>query len=84
MLEIYWGGIALHRSKWGLGNTVLKTVATPEQFEKWKNHHDRDRDHRARCRLRPGEHPHDGDVRSRDRRMDSERRENFHLAGAVG
>ena len=22
----------------GLGNTVLKTVATPEQFEKWKNH----------------------------------------------
>ncbi len=38
MLEVYWGGIALHRSKWGLGNTVLKTVATPEQFEKWKNH----------------------------------------------
>ena len=38
MLEIYWGGIALHRSKWGLGNTVLKTVATAEQFEKWKNH----------------------------------------------
>ena len=38
MLEIYWGGIALHRSKWGLGNTVLKTVATPEQFEKWKDH----------------------------------------------
>jgi len=38
MLEIYWGGIALHRSKWGLGNTVLKTVATPEQIEKWKNH----------------------------------------------
>jgi acyl-CoA dehydrogenase len=38
MLEIYWGGISLHRSKWGLGNTVLKTVATPEQFEKWKNH----------------------------------------------
>jgi len=38
MLETYWGGVALHRSKWGLGNTVLKTVATPEQFEKWKNH----------------------------------------------
>jgi acyl-CoA dehydrogenase len=38
MLEVYWGGIALHRSKWGLGNTVLKTVATPEQIEKWKNH----------------------------------------------
>jgi len=38
MLEIYWGGISLHRSKWGLGNTVLKTVATPEQYEKWKNH----------------------------------------------
>lgn len=38
MLEIYWGGIALHRSRWGLGNTVLKTVATAEQFEKWKNH----------------------------------------------
>ena len=38
MLEVYWGGIALHRSRWGLGNTVLKTVATPEQFEKWKNH----------------------------------------------
>jgi acyl-CoA dehydrogenase len=38
MLEVYWGGIALHRSKWGLGNTVLKTVATPEQYEKWKNH----------------------------------------------
>jgi len=37
MLEIYWGGIALHRSRWGLGNTVLKTVATPEQFEKFKN-----------------------------------------------
>ncbi|MGA9723628.1 MAG: acyl-CoA dehydrogenase [Candidatus Binatus sp.] len=37
MLEIYWGGIALHRSKWGLGNTVLKTVASPEQFEKWNN-----------------------------------------------
>ncbi len=38
MLEIYWGGISLHRSKWGLGNTVLKTVATPEQIEKWKKH----------------------------------------------
>lgn len=38
MLEVYWGGIALHRSRWGLGNTVLKAVATPEQFEKWKNH----------------------------------------------
>jgi acyl-CoA dehydrogenase len=38
MLETYWGGVALHRSKWGLGNTVLKTVATPEQIEKWKNH----------------------------------------------
>ena len=37
MLEIYWGGISLHRSRWGLGNTVLKTVATPEQFEKFKN-----------------------------------------------
>jgi acyl-CoA dehydrogenase len=38
ILEIYWGGISLHRSKWGLGNTVLKTVATPEQIEKWKKH----------------------------------------------
>ena len=38
MLETYWGGVALHRSRWGLGNTVLKTVATPEQIEKWKNH----------------------------------------------
>jgi acyl-CoA dehydrogenase len=38
MLEIYWGGISLHPSKWGLGNTVLKTVATPEQIEKWKKH----------------------------------------------
>jgi acyl-CoA dehydrogenase len=38
MLETYWGGIALHRSKWGLGNTVLKTAATPAQNEKWKNH----------------------------------------------
>ncbi len=38
MLETYGGGISLHRSKWGLGNTVLKTVATPAQFEKWKNH----------------------------------------------
>ena len=38
MLETYWGGLALHRSRWGLGNTVLKTVATPEQIEKWKNH----------------------------------------------
>jgi acyl-CoA dehydrogenase len=37
MLEIYWGGISLHRSRWGLGNTVLKTVATPEQFEKFKD-----------------------------------------------
>lgn len=38
MLESFWGGMALHRSRWGLGNTVLKTVATPEQVEKWKNH----------------------------------------------
>ena len=38
MLETFWGGLALHRSKWGLGNTVLQTVATPEQIEKWKNH----------------------------------------------
>jgi acyl-CoA dehydrogenase len=38
MLEVYWGGVALHRSRWGLGNTVLKTVAMPEQIEKWKNH----------------------------------------------
>jgi acyl-CoA dehydrogenase len=37
MLEIYWGGIALHRARWGLGNTVLKTVATPEQFDKFKD-----------------------------------------------
>jgi acyl-CoA dehydrogenase len=35
--EIYGGGIALHRARWGLGNTVLKTVATPEQYEKWKD-----------------------------------------------
>src|SRR5579872_2253613 len=38
MLETFWGGLAIHRSKWGLGNTVLKTVATPEQIEKWGNH----------------------------------------------
>ncbi|HXN86689.1 MAG TPA: acyl-CoA dehydrogenase family protein [Candidatus Binataceae bacterium] len=38
MLETFWGGLAIHRSKWGLGNTVLKTVATPEQNEKWKKH----------------------------------------------
>src|SRR5260370_41099125 len=38
MLEIFWGGLALHRSKWGLGNTVLLTVASPEQIEKWKKH----------------------------------------------
>src|SRR6202050_940692 len=38
MLETLWGGLAIHRSKWGLGNTVLKTVATPEQNEKWKKH----------------------------------------------
>jgi acyl-CoA dehydrogenase len=38
MHEIYGGGLALHRGKWGLGNTVLKTVATPEQYERWKNH----------------------------------------------
>jgi hypothetical protein len=38
MLEIYWGGISVHRSKWGLGDAVLKTVATPEQIEKWKKH----------------------------------------------
>ncbi len=38
MLEISWGGLSLHRGRWGLGNTVLKNVATPEQYEKWKNH----------------------------------------------
>lgn len=38
MLETFWGGLAIHRSKWGLGNTVLQTVATPEQIEKWKNY----------------------------------------------
>jgi acyl-CoA dehydrogenase len=38
MHEIYGGGLALHRGKWGLGNTVLKTVSTPEQYERWKNH----------------------------------------------
>ncbi len=38
MLEATWGGLALHRSKWGLGNTVLETVATPAQIEKWKNY----------------------------------------------
>jgi acyl-CoA dehydrogenase len=38
MLETFWGGLAIHRSRWGLGNTVLNTVATPEQIEKWKNY----------------------------------------------
>lgn len=38
MLETTWGGLALHRSKWGLGNTVLETVASPEQIAKWKNY----------------------------------------------
>jgi acyl-CoA dehydrogenase len=38
MSEVYSGGMGLHRGKWGLGNTVLQTVATPEQIEKWKNH----------------------------------------------
>ncbi len=38
MHEVYGGGMSLHRARWGLGNTVLKDVATPEQFEKWKNH----------------------------------------------
>ncbi|MDO8431251.1 MAG: acyl-CoA dehydrogenase family protein [Candidatus Binatus sp.] len=37
ILETY-GGIDLHRARWGLGNTVLKTVATPAQFDKWKDH----------------------------------------------
>ena len=38
MLEINWGGLGLHRSKWGLGNTVLETVASPEQIAKWKDY----------------------------------------------
>ncbi|HLI78824.1 MAG TPA: acyl-CoA dehydrogenase family protein [Candidatus Binataceae bacterium] len=38
MLEGSWGGMSLQRSRWGLGNTVLETVATPEQIEKWKNY----------------------------------------------
>jgi len=38
MLETNWGGLAIHRSKWGLGNTVLQTVATREQIEKWKDY----------------------------------------------
>ncbi len=38
MLEATWGGLALHRSKWGLGNTVLETVASPEQIKKWKDY----------------------------------------------
>jgi acyl-CoA dehydrogenase len=38
MHELYGGGLSLHRAKWGLGNTVLRTVATPEQYERWKNH----------------------------------------------
>jgi acyl-CoA dehydrogenase len=37
MSEVEYGGMGLHRGKWGLGNTVLETVATPEQIEKWKN-----------------------------------------------
>lgn len=35
--EIFRGGLSLHRGRWGLGNTVLKNVATPEQYEKWKD-----------------------------------------------
>jgi acyl-CoA dehydrogenase len=38
MLETFWGGLAVHRSKWGLGNTVLESLATAEQIEKWQNH----------------------------------------------
>jgi acyl-CoA dehydrogenase len=38
MLEGSWGGLGLHRSRWGLGNTVLQTVANPEQIEKWKDY----------------------------------------------
>jgi acyl-CoA dehydrogenase len=38
MLEGSWGGLGLHRSRWGLGNTVLQTVASPEQIEKWKDY----------------------------------------------
>jgi acyl-CoA dehydrogenase len=38
MLEGSWGGMSLHRSRWGLGNTVLQTVATPEQIAKWKDY----------------------------------------------
>ena len=38
MLEGSWGGMSLHRSRWGLGNTVLETVATPEQIAKWKDY----------------------------------------------
>ena len=38
MSEVEYGGMGLRRSKWGLGNTVLETVATPEQIEKWKNY----------------------------------------------
>ncbi|HXW83750.1 MAG TPA: acyl-CoA dehydrogenase [Candidatus Binataceae bacterium] len=38
MLESSWGGVPLRRSKWGLGNTVLRHGATPEQYAKWKDH----------------------------------------------
>jgi hypothetical protein len=73
MLEIYWGGISLHRSKWGLGNTVLKTVATPEQIEKWKKHTIAIAITEPGARVGPGEHSNDRDFRSRNRRMDTQR-----------
>ncbi len=38
MLEGSWGGMSLHRSRCGLGNTVLESVATPEQIAKWKDY----------------------------------------------
>ena len=68
-------GTRQHRAQDGRDARANREVEEP---------HDSDRDYRAGRRLRPGQHSHDGDVRSGDRRMDSQRREDFHLAGAVG
>ncbi len=84
MQEATRGGLRLHRSKLGLGYTVLETVASPEQVKTWKDYTISIAITEPGAGSDPCQYQDHRYLRSRNERMGAQRREDFHLAGAIG
>ena len=81
MLESSWGGHGAPSQQMGTRQHRARNGCHSGANREVEELHDLDRDHRTERRIGSREHQNHRDLRSRDRRMDPERRENLHLAG---